>query len=183
MRLISEPDGDPVPVERPQLLDKAVLQLSGPLPCEKREDLFSTPEKFRAIAPVTMLCIATGNLLWITCVPFILDSADLQNRRFSGEWWYEAHDRLHLCIHDNPPFVHTRNRFLNPFRPRHDSSILGRPCFDNVRHSREQAHHEIQGFFATTEVRTRDNPFVVVKYEPRVDGPDRLSPAGVYLLK
>ena len=81
--LIREANSDPVPIERPQLLDEAILQLFGPFPRQKREDLFSTPEKFRAITPVTVLRIAACYLLGITCIPFILDNTDLQDRRLS----------------------------------------------------------------------------------------------------
>jgi len=99
-RFVREANSDSVPVERPQLLDKAILQFFGPLPREKRENLRPPSEKFRAIAPVTILRVATCYLLWISGIPFIFDSADPQNGRLSGEWWYEAYERFGLCIHN-----------------------------------------------------------------------------------
>src|SRR5208283_4262301 len=39
-RLIGKANRDSVVAERPEFLDQPILQLCGPLPCEKRDDLF-----------------------------------------------------------------------------------------------------------------------------------------------
>src|ERR1700677_2112950 len=80
VRFIREANSNPVSVATPELFNKAILKLFGPLPRQKCDGLLSTSDKLRAIAPVTILSVTSRDLLWITRIPLILNCADLQNR-------------------------------------------------------------------------------------------------------
>ena len=48
---------DPIFVKRPQLLDQAIVELPGPLPFEKGDDLGASVDEFGAVAPAAILGI------------------------------------------------------------------------------------------------------------------------------
>src|ERR1022692_3733904 len=54
MPLIGESHGDPIPVERPQLLDQAVVELARPFADEKCLDRIATLEELDSIAPAAV---------------------------------------------------------------------------------------------------------------------------------
>jgi hypothetical protein len=83
--LVGKPDGNPVVVKRPELLDEAIVQLSDPLPREKLDNRRTTGQKLRAIAPDAVQSVAPRDSLGVTGVPGVLGESHLRHRGFPIE--------------------------------------------------------------------------------------------------
>src|SRR5215510_206637 len=83
--LVGETDGDAAPLEGPQLLDEAIVELAGPLPGEESDDLLASVEELRAVPPARVGGVGLGDLLGIAGVPGILGQTDLLRRGLAGE--------------------------------------------------------------------------------------------------
>ena len=66
---------DAVAVERPEILDQAVLVLLGPFAGEKRNDRGTTLEEFGPVAPAAVLGIGQRHALRIARIPGVLRHA------------------------------------------------------------------------------------------------------------
>jgi hypothetical protein len=81
VRLIGKAHGNPIALEGPDLLDEPVIQFLVPLSREKGENFSPAVKKLRAVAPITVLGVSTRDLFRVAGIPFVLDDANLQNRR------------------------------------------------------------------------------------------------------
>src|ERR1700761_5369267 len=66
--LVGEPNCDPIARERPQLLDQTVVQLTVPLPGEKRHDVGAPLYEFGAVSPSAVLAVSERDGARITAV-------------------------------------------------------------------------------------------------------------------
>ena len=83
---VLEAHRDAVAVERPELLDQAVLQLARPLPPQERDDGRRALEELRAVAPAAVLGIGRGDPFRIAGVPGVLGHSHLLRRALQREW-------------------------------------------------------------------------------------------------
>lgn len=59
--LVGKPDGNPVVQKCPDFLDKSVVQLSGPLPREQRDDLLTPVGELGSISPARINGVCRGD--------------------------------------------------------------------------------------------------------------------------
>src|ERR1700722_1526372 len=99
MPLVRKAHRDPRPIERPQLLDQAILVLMAPLARQELDDLFSSGYKLGAIAPHAIDRIRQRDLLRIARVPSILRLAYLCGGGFARKRGNQTGRGLcrHLC--------------------------------------------------------------------------------------
>src|ERR1700722_13387470 len=83
--LVLKPHRDAVAVERPEILDQAILMLPRPFAGEKRHDRGAAFEEFGAIAPAAVLGIGQRDAFGIAQVPGIFGHPGLLGGGFSGE--------------------------------------------------------------------------------------------------
>src|SRR5271156_4967970 len=83
--LVLEPHGDPVAVERPQVLAQGVVEFAGPLPAQELNDLGPAGDEFVPVAPDRVLAVRTRHALRVAGVPRILSGLDLLPGGFLGE--------------------------------------------------------------------------------------------------
>jgi len=108
-------DGDAIAVEGPERFLEAVIEFTVPLAAEESFDLAATVEKFGAIAPHRVFCIAQNDLLWVAGIPEIFRVLDFQQGRFFREWWSNF-----LCH-----FLYPSNWASRPI----EACRSGRPCW------------------------------------------------------
>src|SRR5204862_6762037 len=84
--LIHKAHGDPVAGERPELLDKPVVKLAGPLPLQESNDRGSPGEELGAVAPAAILAIGERYTLGLARVPGVLGHPHLLHGAFTREW-------------------------------------------------------------------------------------------------
>src|SRR4029077_7315640 len=82
---VGEPDGDPIALPGPQLLDQPVIKFLGPFPRQKRDDRLAPVQELGAIAPMTVHGIGQRHLLGIARIPAILGASDLQDGSVARE--------------------------------------------------------------------------------------------------
>src|SRR5258708_4083428 len=84
--LVLKAHRDPVVVERPQLLDQAVLDLARPLSPQKGDDLGAALEELRAVAPAAVLGVRARDPLGVARIPGGLGHPDLLYGGLEREW-------------------------------------------------------------------------------------------------
>src|SRR4029450_7006481 len=83
--LVREAHRDAVPVERPELLDQAVVELSVPLAREECLDRLATLQELRAVPPATVDRVRERDARGIARVPGVLGEAHLVCCGLGGE--------------------------------------------------------------------------------------------------
>ena len=83
--LVLEAHGDAVLVQRPQLLDQAVLVLGGPLAAQELDDGRAAHNELGAVAPAAVRRVRSCDTLGIARVPRILGGARLLPGALEGE--------------------------------------------------------------------------------------------------
>ena len=76
---------DAVAGERPQFLDKPIVQFFGPLAREKSNDFVSSVDELGAIPPSRIDRLSQGYLPWVANVPAVFSKAHFLNCTFEGE--------------------------------------------------------------------------------------------------
>src|SRR5262249_42562992 len=96
--LILEAHCDAIAVERPEVLDQAIVEFVRPFAREEGDDRRAALEELRAIAPAAVLGIGERDPLGIARVPGVLRHARLLRGGFPGEWRQRRtrHDDLEL---------------------------------------------------------------------------------------
>ena len=82
---VSEAHRDAIAVVRPKFLDQPIVQFSGPLPCEKFDDLLSPVRKFSAISPARIDGVSKRDFSWIARIPAVLCQTDLLDRSLASK--------------------------------------------------------------------------------------------------
>src|SRR4030081_1485196 len=86
MPLVLKPHRDTVAVERPEILDQAILMFPAPFAGEERDVRGAAFEKFGAIAPTAVLGIGQRDAFGIPGIPGVLGHAGLLGGGLSREW-------------------------------------------------------------------------------------------------
>src|SRR5882672_6487924 len=86
MPLVLKPHRDTVAVERPEILDQAILMFPAPFAGEERNDRGAAFEKFGAIAPTAVLGIGQRDAFGIPGIPGVLGHPGLLGGGFFCEW-------------------------------------------------------------------------------------------------
>jgi hypothetical protein len=69
MPFICKPDGNPVAVERSQLLDETVVELPPPLCCKKSDNSLPAIDELGAVTPLTINCVSQRDLARVPAIP------------------------------------------------------------------------------------------------------------------
>src|ERR1700716_365876 len=98
MPLVLKPHRDVVAVERPEILDQAILMLLRPFASEERDDRGAALEKFGAVAPAAVLGIGQRHAFGIPGIPGVFGHAGFLGGGLSGErrQWRTRHGDLGL---------------------------------------------------------------------------------------
>src|SRR3954469_3526626 len=96
MALVGEAHGDAVALDRPQLLDQAVVQLALPLAGQEGHDLVPAVDELRPVAPLGVDGVGARDLLGIAGIPRVLGHAHLLDGGLvrEGREWGTGHDAL-----------------------------------------------------------------------------------------
>src|SRR5947207_3043411 len=87
MPFVLEPDGNPVPIERPEILAEDVVELVAPLAREERNDLVTPADELIPVPPDGVRRVRAGNSFGVASVPGFLGSAHLLQRGAGVEGW------------------------------------------------------------------------------------------------
>src|SRR5262245_15543272 len=82
---ISEANGDPIVLERPQFLYQPVFEFPRPFASKKGDNLLPADEEFGPVAPPALFAVAKGHFFRITRIPSIFRKPDLLNGGFVSE--------------------------------------------------------------------------------------------------
>ena len=83
---VSEPDGDAIAAESPQLLDQPVIEFACPLAAEECRDLAAALQKLDTISPCASGRVGESNLGRVAAVSAFFSGANLLFCSFFGEW-------------------------------------------------------------------------------------------------
>src|ERR1700676_2189514 len=77
MPFVLKAHGNAIAIERPEILDQAVVEFPRPFACEKRNDRGAALEKFGAVAPAAVLGIGQRHAFGIARIPGVFGHAGL----------------------------------------------------------------------------------------------------------
>jgi len=83
--LVGKPDGNPVVQKCPEFLDKSVVQLSGPLPREQRDDLLTPVGELGSISPARIHGVCKGNFSRVSAVPAVFCQSNFLDCGFQSK--------------------------------------------------------------------------------------------------
>jgi hypothetical protein len=128
--LVGKPDGNPVVQKGPYFLDKSVVQLTGPLPREQRDDLLTPVGELGSISPTRIYRVRKRDPFRVSAVPPVFGQSDLLDSGFQGKGW-ERRARGH----DNTPSVNCSIgcKGRRPFRHCVDCLLPPLGCLPGMR--------------------------------------------------
>src|SRR5262249_58762275 len=85
MTFISEANGDPIVLKRPQFLDQSVIEFPRPFAPKKSDYSLPADEEFGSVAPPALLAIGKSHCFRITRIPGIFRHTDLLHGGFVSE--------------------------------------------------------------------------------------------------
>jgi hypothetical protein len=94
--LVLKSHRDAVVVERPEILDQAIVEFFRPFAPEERDDRRAALKELRAIAPAAVLGVGERHAFGIARVPGVFRHSSFLGGGFSGERrkWRTGHDGL-----------------------------------------------------------------------------------------
>src|SRR5438045_8333085 len=84
---VLEAHRDAVGLERPEILDQAIIQFPRPFAREERHDGRAALKKFGAVAPAAVLGVGERDTLGVTRIPGVFRHAGLLRGGLFGEGW------------------------------------------------------------------------------------------------
>src|SRR5215475_10819868 len=97
MTFISEANGDPIALKRPQFLDQPVIDFPRPFAPKKGDNLLPADEEFGPVAPPALFAVGKSHLFRITRIPSVFRKADFLNGGFVSEWG-QWRTRQHMLL-------------------------------------------------------------------------------------
>src|SRR5262245_18960203 len=100
MTFISEANGDPIVLKRPQFLDQPVVEFPRPFAPKKGDNLLPADEEFGSVAPPALFAVGKSHFFRITRIPSVFRQTDLLNGGFISErrqWRTRHHCFSLLC--------------------------------------------------------------------------------------
>src|SRR6516162_5495120 len=129
---VLEAHRDAIAVERPEILDQAIVELGRPFALEEGYDRGPTLEKFRSVAPAAVLGIGERDAFGVARIPGIFRHASLLGGGLPGkgrQWWTRHDDLVLLAVRLYRPLLMCRWRCLSVDRHYGSAFIRIRSAF------------------------------------------------------
>ena len=83
--LVGKPHRNPVVQKGPYLLDESVVEFSGPLPLEQRDDLLTPVGELRSISPARIHGVRKGDFFRVPAIPAVFCQSNLLDSGFQSK--------------------------------------------------------------------------------------------------